>query len=250
MTYSAALFADDDDTLAIAQGRKYARMADLAGISPHHKVLEIGCGWGGFMDFAARAFDCEITGVSISTQQCRYAEALLARSQYGDRARVEFRDYRDLSGTYDRIVSIEMFEAVGEAYWDTYAQTLKRLLKPAGAAAVQIITIDESRFDTYRSSPDFIQTHVFPGGMLPTRTRLAETFERAGFAITEEHTAGMHYARTLTLWRERFDAAWSAIIELGFDERFRRLWHFYLAYCEAGFRTGATDLVQLRLEHA
>lgn len=249
MTYSAGLFESGDDSLASAQRNKYASIAQLAGMADGDEVLEIGCGWGGFADYAIHEFDCTIAGVSISREQVSYAEQRLERSRYANRANIEFRDYRDLDGLYNRIVSIEMFEAVGEKYWDVYAQNLKRLLKHDGAAALQIITIDESRFDTYRSSPDFIQTHIFPGGMLPTRTILAETFARAGLEITAEITAGDHYARTLVMWRERFESAWPTIRELGFDDRFRRLWLFYLAYCEAGFKTGATDLVQLRLQH-
>lgn len=165
-------------------------------------------------------------------------------------ARVELRDYRALDGRFERIVSIEMFEAVGEAYWATYANKIKQLLAPGGAAGLQVITIAEDRFEQYRRTPDFIQRHIFPGGMLPSKTALHETFAKAGLAITESHVFGLDYARTLARWRERFDRAWPQITAHGFDERFRRLWHFYLAYCEAGFLSAAVDVVQIRLEHA
>jgi len=250
MTYSAALFDGADEPLESAQLRKYARLADLAGVSAGDRVLEIGCGWGGFLEYAAGTRGADVTGVSISPAQCGYARERLAAAGLATRARVEQCDYRDLGGRYPRIVSIEMFEAVGEAYWDTYARQLAARLAPGGAAALQLITIAEDRFENYRRNPDFIQRYVFPGGMLPSDSALAATLARAGLRITARHTCALDYARTLACWRERFDANWPAIGTLGFDARFRRLWHFYLAYCEAGFRTGATDVVQIRVEHA
>ena len=250
MTYSAALFAGDDDTLEMAQTRKYARLADLAGIKDGDDVLEIGCGWGGFIDYTASHFDARIKGVSISNAQLEYAAARIRDGGLAPRAQVEHRDYRDIEGRYDRIVSIEMFEAVGEAYWLTYAQKLKALLKPGGRAALQVITIDEARFDQYRREPDFIQKYIFPGGMLPSYTALARTFERAGLRVADRFNFGRDYARTLDAWRQRFDAAWPQISRLGFDARFQRMWHFYLGYCEAGFREDSIDVVQIRLEHA
>lgn len=250
MTYSAALFTDGDDTLEAAQTRKYARLAELAGVGDGDDVLEIGCGWGGFIDYAAHEYDARFTGVSISKAQLEYAAARIRDAGLDSRARVENCDYRDVTGCYDRIVSIEMFEAVGEAYWQTYAQKLRALLKPGGAAALQVITIEEARFDDYRREPDFIQKYIFPGGMLPSYAALADTFERAGLRVTASYRCGRDYARTLAAWRQRFDAAWPQIRELGFDARFQRMWHFYLAYCEAGFREDTIDVVQIRLEHA
>ncbi len=247
MTYSAGIFNHPDEPLVDAQARKYARLADIVGIVPGDRVLEIGCGWGGFMEYAARR-GADVTGVSISREQCRFTEDRIARAGLTDRARVKFCDYRDLNGSFDRIVSIEMFEAVGEAYWDTYASKLRGLLRPGGVAALQIITIDESRFDGYRTTPDFIQKYIFPGGMLPSKTAIEQTFARARLKVTDRFAFGPDYAQTIRHWRDGFDSAWSMLRELGFDERFRRLWHFYLAYCEAGFRTGATDVVQVRLE--
>jgi cyclopropane-fatty-acyl-phospholipid synthase len=250
MTYSAAVFADADEPLEAAQTRKYARLAGLAGIRDGDDVLEIGCGWGGFVDYAASHYDARITGVSISNAQLEYAGERIRDAGLASRARVENCDYRDITGRYDRIVSIEMFEAVGEAYWETYARKLHALLKPGGAAALQVITIDEARFDDYRREPDFIQKYIFPGGMLPSTTALEQTFAHAGLRISESYCCGHDYARTLAAWRQRFDAAWPRIRNLGFDARFRRMWHFYLAYCEAGFREGSIDVVQIRLEHA
>jgi cyclopropane-fatty-acyl-phospholipid synthase len=248
MTYSAGIFKHPDEPLADAQARKYARLADMAGITPGDRVIEIGCGWGGFMEYVAKR-GADVTGVSISREQCRYTDDRLARAGLADVARVKFSDYRDLDGCFDRIVSIEMFEAVGEAFWDTYAARLRALLRPGGVAALQVITIDESRFDGYRTTPDFIQKYIFPGGMLPSKTVLEETFGRAGLSVTDRTAFGPDYAQTIRHWRDGFDRAWSEIRKLGFDDRFRRLWHFYLAYCEAGFRSGATDVVQIRLEH-
>jgi cyclopropane-fatty-acyl-phospholipid synthase len=191
-----------------------------------------------------------VHGISLSREQVAYAQTRLAAAGLAERTRIELRDYRDLDRRYDRIASIEMFEAVGEAYWPRYAATLARSLKSGGAAGLQIITIDERRFDSYRCRPDFIQRHVFPGGMLPTEAALERVFAAAGLAVTRTVRFGLDYARTLLLWRERFEAAWPGIAALGFDERFRRLWRYYLCYCEAGFRLGAIDVVQVRVEHA
>ncbi len=249
MTYSAALFEHGDETLEQAQRAKYARLAELVELGAEDRVLEIGCGWGGFMAYAAAERGAEVTGVSISEAQCVYARERLAAAGLEARTAVELRDYRELRGQFRHIVSIEMFEAVGEAYWDTYAEQLKRLLAPGGKAALQLITIDHARFEGYRRSPDFIQRYVFPGGMLPSFEVLEATLARAGLAITDRLDFGLDYARTLVAWRERFEAAWPAIAAQGFDQRFKRLWLFYLAYCEAGFLHRAIDVVQVRVEH-
>lgn len=249
MTYSSALFADEDVSLEQAQQHKYQRLANLAGVEAGQRTLEIGCGWGGFMHYAAAQRDANLTGVTISGAQRDYAVKRLAAAGVSDRARVEFRDYRDIKGQYDSIVSIEMFEAVGEAYWDIYANKLKTLLARDGRAALQLITIDEDRFQHYRRSPDFIQRYIFPGGMLPSVGALRSCMSRAGLQVTDLLTFGQDYARTLSCWRERFDAAWPDIEGQGFDARFQRMWHFYLAYCEAGFRDNAVNVVQVQLAH-
>jgi cyclopropane-fatty-acyl-phospholipid synthase len=250
MTYSAALFAPDDDDLERAQARKYQRLVDVLGIRAEHRALEIGCGWGGFLEHAAQVSGARLHGISISREQCTYAHARLAAAGLSGRATVEFSDYRDVRGSFDRIVSIEMFEAVGEEYWGTYAAVLRRLLAPGGSAALQLITIEEARFAAYRRRADFIQHYIFPGGMLPSRRALARVLAQTGLRITDEFVFGRDYARTLVAWRARFDAAWPRLAALGFDERFKRMWQFYLAYCEAGFEHGAVDVVQLRVEHA
>ena len=249
MTYSSALFADPGEALAIAQKRKYAHLGALIDLAPGHEVLEIGCGWGGFAEHAG-LLGAHVHGISLSREQVAYARSRLAGAGLAERSRIELRDYRDLDRRYDRIASIEMFEAVGEAYWPQYAATLARSLRPGGIAGLQIITIDPRRFDSYRRRPDFIQRHVFPGGMLPTEDQLASVFADAGLAITRTVRFGLDYARTLELWRDSFEAAWPRIAPMGFDERFRRLWRYYLCYCEAGFRLGAIDVVQVRVEHA
>lgn len=254
MTYSAGIFADgmaeSETSLDLAQINKYERLVKELEINQSHDVLEIGCGWGGFMEHVVDKYKAQITGVSISREQCNFAAHRLKQLGSAQRSKVLFKDYRDIEGQYDRIVSIEMFEAVGEKYWTSYAEKLKRLLAVNGRAALQIITISEERFDTYKKSADFIQRYIFPGGMLPSNSALKAVLSDAGLQITESFRFGPHYAETLRRWRVNFDNAWPEIQALGFDDRFRRMWHYYLAYCEVGFDTGATDVVQLTLEHA
>ncbi len=248
MTYSAALFTSPDMSLTAAQRAKLDRLADMADISGSVGVLEIGCGWGSFLERVAERTHGHLTGVSISERQSEFARQRLAARNIRN-VSVELCDYRDVAGSFDRIVSVEMFEAVGEKYWPTYAQTIKRLLRQDGKAALQVITIDESRFDQYRKSADFIQRYIFPGGMLPSKRKLNEVFEDADMRVTDTLSFGRDYATTLALWRERFHAAWPALRELGFDERFKRMWDYYFAYCEGGFSAGSIDVVQIRVEH-
>jgi cyclopropane-fatty-acyl-phospholipid synthase len=246
MTYSAARFEPAECDLEAAQINKYRRIADLADIRPGHRVLEIGFGWGGFAQYAAER-GASVVGLTLSRAQLDYAQARLARAGLADRVELRLQDYRDATGCYDRIVSIEMIEAVGEPYWPIYCTKLRELLAPDGRAALQAILIDEARWAIYRASPDFIQRYVFPGGMLPTPARLRAELERTGLRWLEDHRFGADYARTLSLWRERFQAAWPEIMPLGFDERFRRLWRYYLSYCEAGFAFGSIDVHQIAL---
>jgi cyclopropane-fatty-acyl-phospholipid synthase len=247
MTYSSALFADRRDDLETAQLRKYRAIADLLDLAPGQHVLEIGCGWGGFAELAAGE-GCTVTGLTVSRAQRDYAAERLARAGLAPRAEIRLQDYRDVDGRYDRIASIEMIEAVGEKHWPTYFARLRALLKPGGAAVLQAITIADERFESYRRCPDFIQRYIFPGGMLPAPSVMRQAARRAGLTLIEGPRFASSYAHTLALWQERFQAAWPRIAALGFDRRFKRMWEYYLAYCEAGFRSGTLDVGLYRLE--
>ncbi|MDF1791837.1 MAG: cyclopropane-fatty-acyl-phospholipid synthase [Thalassobaculaceae bacterium] len=242
MTYSSALFDGGQQDLEAAQGTKYHRLAQDLALRPGDRVLEIGCGWGGFAEVAARDYGAHVHGITLSTEQLAYAQRRAAAAGLSERMTFEMRDYRDVGGSYDAVASIEMFEAVGETYWSSYFSTVTERLKHGGRAALQIITIDAESFDDYRSNPDFIQRYIFPGGMLPTREHVLDEATRAGLSWRDERRFGIDYARTLVAWRERFLAAWPEIAALGFDDRFKRMWLYYLAYCEGGFRSGNIDV--------
>ena len=211
-------------------------------------MLEIGCGWGGFAEFAARHYDVHITGITISQEQYDYAVARIKDAGLADKVTLKLTDYRDVTEQFDKIVSIEMFEAVGEAYWPTYFSTLSRCLHQGGKAALQVITIDDAIFEDYKREPDFIQQYIFPGGMLPSVPRLDSPLKSAGLKLVEDNGFGLHYARTLKEWRDRFLAAWPEISDTGFDQRFKRMWELYLAYCEGGFRAGSIDVRHMLIE--
>lgn len=260
MTYSSAIFDDDApageaeaagpreaDPLRAAQHAKYDRILDRLGLAPGASVLEIGCGWGGFAE-RALGRGLRPTGLTISTEQHAWARKRLAGPRGEPRAEIALRDYRDEQGRYDGIASIEMFEAVGEAYWPAYFETLERCLKPGGRAVVQTITIDDALFERYRRGTDFIQQYVFPGGMLPSPSRFRALAGEHGLQVTDAFAFGLDYARTLRIWRERFMARLPEARAQGFDERFVRTWEFYLAYCEAAFAHGNTDVVQFTME--
>lgn len=250
MTYSAALFADLPNAtfadLADAQQRKYDRMLDRLDARPGEHILEIGCGWGGFALAAARR-GLRVTGVTLSQEQLAYARAQVAAAGLEDRIDLRLQDYRDLSGSFDHLVSIEMLEAVGEAYWETYFATLARCVRPGGRIALQVITLDESRFENYRRTPEFIQLHVFPGGMLPTPTILQQLATAAGLEWRECVRFGRHYAKTCALWNAKCSDQRAAIRALGFDDAFLHRWHYYLSYCQIGFEIGSIDLLQVVL---
>lgn len=240
MSYSSALYRRPDMSLEAAQAAKQDRVLDLLELPGRNsRILEIGCGWGGLARRLAER-GAQVTGLTLSPAQRDYAQNTLADQNV--RADIRIQDYRETTGRFDRIVSIEMLEAVGEAYWPLYFARLRALLKPGGIAVLQSITIAEDRFAGYRRRPDFIQRYVFPGGMLPTPTIIADQVARAGMTVGATESFGPSYARTLAEWRGRFHAAWPAIAAQGFSERFRRLWDYYLAYCEAGFRTGAISV--------
>jgi cyclopropane-fatty-acyl-phospholipid synthase len=247
MTYSAGLYAGDRGRpLEAAQVAKYERVLDQIGARQGDSVLEIGCGWGGFAELAARR-GLRVTAVTLSQRQLEFAAARLQAAGLTDRVELQLRDYRDIEGRYDHVVSIEMVEAVGERYWADYFAALRRHLVPRGSALVQAIVIGDGRFEAYRRNPDFIQAYVFPGGMLLSPAALSRHCRAAGLRIGELYSFGMDYARTLEAWLDRFDRAVGQIARLGFDERFRRMWRYYLAYCAAGFATGRTDVLQAHL---
>jgi cyclopropane-fatty-acyl-phospholipid synthase len=251
MTYSGALYAHADEPLEAAQTRKYAALARAIGLQPGHKVLEIGCGWGGFAEFAAREVGARVTSVTISAAQYDYARRRIAHAGLGEQVEIRLCDYRDLDGCYDRVVSIEMLEAVGERYWPVFFDLLRERLAPDGRAGLQVITIRDDLFDDYRRRVDFIQRYVFPGGMLPSERRLSAAARRAGLVASEPpRRFGRDYARTLADWSARFELAWPGLRGDVFDERFGRLWRFYLAYCQAGFATGRTDVIQVALQRS
>jgi cyclopropane-fatty-acyl-phospholipid synthase len=247
MTYSSARFEAPGQPLADAQRNKYAALARSIDLRPGHTVLEIGCGWGGFAEYAAKEIGAHVTGVTISQAQYDFARKRLFDQGLSDQAEIKLIDYRDIRGRFDRVASIEMFEAVGEKYWPAYFGKIRSVLAPGGRAGLQIITIRDHDFESYRRRADFIQKYIFPGGMLPSEQRLREETSRAGLGWDGASRFGQDYADTLAQWLRNFDSAWEGIAPLGFDERFRRLWRFYLAYCEAGFRTGRTDVIQLAL---
>ncbi|MGE0283555.1 MAG: class I SAM-dependent methyltransferase [Rhizobiaceae bacterium] len=245
MTYSSALFSTGANDLESAQAAKYRALAKDTGIGPGDHVLEIGCGWGGFAEFAAREIGCHVTGLTISQEQFDYATERMAKAGLSDKVEIKLQDYREETGKYDRIASIEMFEAVGEKYWPTFFGKMKSSLREGGTAGLQIITINEAAYKTYRARPDFIQRYVFPGGMLPTPALLKSLGADQGLTYLKDRIFPQDYARTLAEWRQRFWASWDKIVPLGFDERFKRLWEFYLYYCEAGFRAEYIDVRQV-----
>ena len=247
MTYSSALFRDSQQTLRDAQNEKYRALAASTDIGPDDHVLEIGCGWGGFAEFAAREIGCKVTGITISNEQLAFAKNRIAMAGLQDKVDFKFCDYRDLTEKYDRIVSIEMFEAVGESYWPTYFDQVHACLKPGGKAGLQIITIAKERFDSYRKKTDFIQRYIFPGGMLPSPERLDGEFANADLKLVAREDFAADYARTLAEWRHRFLEVWPEVQALGFDARFRNMWEYYLAYCEAGFTTRSIDVSHFTL---
>ncbi|HER35232.1 MAG: class I SAM-dependent methyltransferase [Halothiobacillaceae bacterium] len=247
MTYSAALFHSADESLEGAQQRKYDRLLDRLEARDGERLLEVGCGWGGLAESAARR-GLSVDGLTLSSEQLVYARERLTAAGLDGRASLHLTDYRDQRGAYDHLVSIEMFEAVGERYWPIYFQTVRDRLKPGGRAAIQVITIDESAFEAYRNEPDFIQLYIFPGGMLPSIERFETAAREAGLRLRDTHHFGQDYARTLARWRERFDAVEDELDTMGFDHAFRQTWRYYLAYCEAGFRAERINVAQVILE--
>jgi cyclopropane-fatty-acyl-phospholipid synthase len=248
MSYSSGLYSTAKQTLESAQDAKLERVSELLDLSGGESVLEIGCGWGGLAEWLIGRRGCALTGVTLSERQLEFArERLRDRGLSGD---LRLQDYRDVCGSYDRIVSIEMLEAVGEAYWPTYFAKVRCNLRPGGVAVLQVITIDETRFEDYRRHPDFIQRYIFPGGMLPTPAILQREINTAGLQLVTTEFFGDSYAQTLAEWQRRFQRAWPAIAQLGFDDTFKRTWEYYLAYCQAGFEAGTVNVGLYKLVRA
>ncbi len=248
MTYSSAKFATGQESLEAAQKAKYASLVDEMGAAPGDHVLEIGCGWGGFAEYAARERGLRVTGLTISRAQHDYAQRRIRQAGLGARVDIKLQDYRDERGRYDGIASIEMFEAVGERYWPVYFDTLRERLNPGRCATLQIITVQDRRWEVYRRGVDFIQKYIFPGGMLPSRTALLAEIERAGLRMARSVEFGESYSQTLRRWHDTFNERWDDIAGMGFDERFRRMWNFYLTSCAATFASGNCDVTQITVE--
>jgi len=250
LIYSSALYANGDESLELAQEQKLARIVELLAPPPQASVLEIGCGWGALALRLAGRHGARLTGLTLSNEQLAHAREQVSAQGLDHAVDLRLQDYRDVQGQYDRIVSIEMLEAVGEHYWPLYFQTLRDRLKAGGSGVLQVITIDDAYFERYRASTDFVQRFIFPGGKLPSVQAMKAEAERAGLRLEQALSFGDSYASTLAEWRRRFTAAWPAIAEMGFDASFRRLWEYYLCYCEAGFRTGRVDVGLFTFRHA
>ncbi len=250
MTYSSALFEDPNQSLEQGQLNKYRNICDRIEAGPSSSLLEIGCGWGGFAEYAAKHRGSRVTCLTISPAQRDYAQQRMQKAGLSDRVEIRLEDYRDHAGTYDGVASIEMFEAVGEAYWPSYFAKIRDTLNPGRRAALQIITIDNALFPRYRKRVDFIQQHIFPGGMLISERALKEQFAEAGLRHDGVAYFGQDYAQTCREWARKFNSNWPSIQSLGFDEPFRRLWNFYLSYCEAGFTDGRINVGQFQVTKA
>jgi cyclopropane-fatty-acyl-phospholipid synthase len=245
MTYSSALFTTGQESLEAAQIAKYASLIDQMGAQPGDHIQEIGCGWGGFAEYAAKERGLRVTGLTISEEQFNYAVQRIESAGLKDMVNFKLQDYRDETGTYDGIASIEMFEAVGERYWPVYFQTVRDRLKPGRNATLQIITVADRRWEVYKRGVDFIQKYIFPGGMLPSPTALRQQIEKAGLGVARSVEFGASYDLTLRRWHETFNDRWDEIAQLGFDDRFRRMWNFYLTACAAAFDSSNTDVTQI-----
>ena len=248
MTYSSALFTTSQESLEKAQIAKYASMVDQMGVKPGDHVLEIGCGWGGFAEYAAKERGLKVTGLTISKEQLEYAQNRIKNKGLSDKVNFKLQDYRDETGVYDGVASIEMFEAVGEKYWPVYFDKIKQCLKPGKQATLQIITIQDARWEVYRKSVDFIQKYIFPGGMLPSPSVLRKEVHKAGLSVQHSIEFGKSYSQTLRRWFEVFNNKWDNISAMGFDDRFRRMWNFYLTSCAATFESGNCDVTQITLQ--
>jgi cyclopropane-fatty-acyl-phospholipid synthase len=248
MTYSSAIFTAPGQDLQAAQEQKVRLLLDRLDLRPGQRLLEIGCGWGGLAEIAARDYGVHVTGLTLSEEQKAWADARLARAGLTDKVAIQLEDYRDVAGTFDAVASVEMVEAVGREYWPAYLQAISGALKPGGKAAIQLISIRDDLFPHYAANADFIQTYIFPGGLLIGEGEFRAIGERAGLAWRDRTGHGAHYAETLKIWRDRYDAAVrEGRLPDGFDPAFHGLWRYYLMYCEGGFRSGGIDVAQVTL---
>ncbi len=248
MTYSSALFEGQTTCLSEAQRQKYLRIANKIELKEGDKLLEIGCGWGGFAEIAAKEFGCQVTGLTLSKEQASSCKKRLKDSGIERKVDIRLEDYRDVKGLYDKIVSIEMLEAVGEKFWRRYFESIRDRLAPGGKAAIQTITIKDDCFESYKKNPDFIQQFIFPGGMLPTPSAIKHNVEAVGLKLTDTFYFGKSYIKTLHLWDQEFKKEWSRIEELGFDTNFKNTWTYYLNYCAAGFQSGRINVGQFLIQ--
>ena len=250
MTYSSAMFKDPKDNLHKGQINKYENLANITGVKENDKILEIGCGWGGFSSFLAKKYSANVTAITISKKQYEKAKQKIYEDKLTDKVDVKLLDYRNINGKYDKIVSIEMFEAVGEKYWSKYFDVLKKNLKTDGSIGLQTITIEDKFFQKYKKFPDFIQTYIFPGGMLPSVEEMNKVITSRGLHIKNKKMFGNDYAKTIRIWSESFENSWGCIKSLGFSESFKRLWNYYLGYCEGGFKSGNINVGQFLIKKA
>ena len=248
MTYSSAMFKDPGDNLHKGQINKYENLANITGVKECDKILEVGCGWGGFSSFLAKRYSANVTAITISKKQYEKAKQKIYDDKLTDKVDVKLLDYRNINGKYDKIVSIEMFEAVGEKYWSKYFDVLKKNLKSDGSIGLQTITIEDKFFQKYKKFPDFIQTYIFPGGMLPSVEEMDKVITSKGLHITNKTMFGNDYAKTIRIWSESFENSWGCIKNLGFSESFKRLWNYYLGYCEGGFKSGNINVGQFLIK--
>ncbi len=249
LTYSSAIFNEHSKNLAEAQNNKYQKLIDLIKPNNGDKVLEIGCGWGGFAEYLGKKYDVKLDCITISKKQFEYAKERIHKCGLNEKVNIEIKDYRDLQGKYNSIASIEMIEAVGQNYLESYFKTIKDNLSGGGKAAIQAITIDDSLFDRYKNKQDFIQKYIFPGGFLPNKNSINRYVSDNGLTVNSYISYADHYANTLSIWRNEFIKKWELIKNQGFDLKFKRMWEFYLSYCEAGFKSKNIDLIQFSLQN-
>ena len=249
LTYSSAIFDQKDNDLEKAQINKYKKLVELIRPKSGNKILEIGCGWGGFAEYIGKNHDVKLDCITISKKQFEYASNRIFKNGLNEKINIQFKDYRDVKQKYNSIASIEMIEAVGQNYLENYFKTIKTNLVSEGSAAIQAITIDDNLFDRYKTKEDFIQKYIFPGGFLPSKKKLYDLSQNNGLAINQYNSYGLHYSNTLKIWRDEFFKKWEEISKQGFDNKFKRMWHFYLSYCEAGFKSKNIDLIQFSLQN-